>query len=89
MLGPGERKSIEPIAARLAPGEQDQLNHFICQSDWDTEPLRAVLVAKANAVVGGRDAALIVDDTALVKKGTHSVGVAHQYCGELGKQANC
>lgn len=89
LLGPGERKSIEPIAERLAPGEQDQLNHFVNQSPWDPDPLRRALVSKANDLVGGPDALLIVDDTALVKKGRMSAGVAPQYCGELGKKANC
>jgi len=89
LLGPGERKSIEPMADRLAPGEQDQLNHFVNQSPWDATPLARLLAAKANGLVGGPDSLLIIDDTALVKKGKMSVGVAHQYCGELGKSANC
>lgn len=89
LLGPGERKSIEPMADRLAPGDQDQLNHFVNQSPWDAAPLARLLVAKANDRVGGADSLLIIDDTALVKKGKMSVGVAHQYCGELGKKANC
>lgn len=89
LLGPGERKSIEPIAERLAPGEHDQINHFVNQSRWETEPLGRLLVGKADALLGGEEAFLIIDDTALVKKGRASVGVAHQYCGELGKKANC
>lgn len=89
LLGPGERKSIEPMAERLAPGEQDQLNHFVNQSPWDPNPLGRLLVAKAKDLAGGPDALLIIDDTALVKQGRMSVGVAHQYCGELGKRANC
>ena len=89
LLGPGERKSIEPIAERFAPGDHDQLNHFVNVAQWDTAPLEKVLVQKANALVGGEDAFLLIDDTALVKKGKESVGVAHQYCGELGKKANC
>lgn len=89
LLGPGERKSIEPIAERVAPGKSQSLHHFIAVSPWDLERFEATLVQKAQALVGGRDAVLIVDDTALVKQGKHSVGVAHQYCGELGKKANC
>jgi len=56
---------------------------------WDTEPLDAVLMKKVNDLVGGPQSHLIIDDTALVKQGKHSVGVAHQYCGQLGKNANC
>lgn len=89
LLGPGERKSIEPVAERLAPGKSQSLHHFLTVSPWNLVPLEATLVRKAQTLVGGRGAVLIVDDTALVKQGRHSVGVAHQYCGELGKQANC
>jgi len=89
LLGPDVRKSIVPITERLVPGDQDQLNHFVNQSPWAPDPLQAILVSKANALVGGRDSFLIIDDTALVKKGRMSVGVSHQYCGELGKKANC
>jgi SRSO17 transposase len=89
LLGPGERKSVEPMASRVAPGEVQQLHHFVSTSAWDPVPLEAVLVKKAQALVGGPRAVLIIDDTALVKQGTHSVGVARQYCGELGKKANC
>ena len=89
LLLPGERKSIEPMAARVAPGHKEELHHFIAVAPWDQAALEAVLVAKANRLVGGEDAVLTVDDTAIPKKGRLSVGVAHQYCGELGKQANC
>lgn len=89
LIAPGGRKSMECIADRVAPGERQQIHHFVSTSPWEAEPLEQVLTHKAQALVGGEDSTLIVDDTALVKKGTHSVGVAHQYCGELGKQANC
>lgn len=89
LLLPGERKSIEPIVERVAPGEKEQVHHFVAMSKWDTAPIEVVHMDRCNELVGGPDAHLIVDDTALPKKGTHSVGVAHQYCGALGKQANC
>src|SRR5215213_12023820 len=89
LLGPGERKSVEPMAARVCPGETQQLHHFVSAAPWATAPLERVLTEVADRLVGGPDAVLIVDDTALPKQGTHSVGVARQYCGALGKKANC
>jgi SRSO17 transposase len=89
LLLPGERKSIEPIVERVAPDEKEQIHHFIAASTWDTAPIEVVHADRCNELVGGPDAHLIIDDTALPKKGSHSVGVAHQYCGALGKQANC
>ena len=89
LLGPGERKSVEPMAARVAPGDVQQLHHFVAASPWATAPLEEELVRQADRLVGGPDAVLVIDDTALVKQGRHSVGVARQYCGELGKRANC
>ncbi len=88
LLLPAERKSITPISARVAPEDSDQLNHFIAASTWDTAPLEHVLCEKADAMLGGDDAHLIIDDTGIPKKGKKSVGVAHQYCGALGKNAN-
>src|SRR5437868_4282856 len=72
----------------MAVGDAPQLHHFVAASSWDTEPLEEVLVEKIGRLVGGKGSHLIVDDTALQKKGTESVGVSHQYCGALGKQAN-
>src|SRR5947208_3038788 len=89
LILPGERKSVEPLAARVAPGGTEQLHHFIGGSPWATGPLEAVLAKEADALVGGPAAVLVIDDTALPKQGKHSVGVARQYCGCLGKRANC
>jgi SRSO17 transposase len=95
LLLPGERKSVEPMAARLAPGNvrrmHQSLHHLVADAPWKdnallTEVRGAVLPAiqKQGAIV-----AWIVDDTGFPKKGKHSVGVARQYCGQLGKQENC
>jgi SRSO17 transposase len=89
LIGPGERKSLQPMAARVAPTDYDQLHHFVAVGPWDEAPLEAELLAQANRLVGGPDAVLVIDDTALPKKGTHSVGVGPQYAGALGKKANC
>jgi SRSO17 transposase len=89
LLLPGDRKSMQPISSRVAPEDVEQVHHFVATSCWDTTPLEEVLCHKVDAMLGGDDAFLIIDDTALPKKGTASVGVAHQYCGALGKQANC
>jgi SRSO17 transposase len=89
LLAPGERKSIEPLAARVSPNNSQQLHHFVAVSKWDASELEQVLFDKADALIGGGEAHLIVDDTALLKKGRHSVGAAQQYCGQLGKNANC
>ena len=89
LLLPGERKSIAPIASRVAPQDETQLHHFVADSHWDPAPLEGVLLSKVNDKLGGDSARLIVDDTGLPKKGRHSVGVVHQYCGVLGKKANC
>ena len=89
LIGPGERKSLQPIARRLAPADYDQLHHFVAVSPWDETPLEAELLTQANRLVGAADAVLVIDDTALPKKGTHSVGVAPQYASVLGKNADC
>lgn len=89
LIGGGDRKSVQPMAARDGEVGYDQLHHFIASGVWDAEPIEKALLAAADKMVGGRDAWLIVDDTALPKKGEHSVGVAPQYASSLGKTANC
>jgi len=89
LIGPGERKSVGPMAERLAPGDYDQRHHFVSSGVWDAAPLEQELACQANGLVGGPQAVLVIDDTALPKKGSHSVGVAPQYASALGKNANC
>src|SRR5499433_4225413 len=89
LIGPGDRKSVQPMAKRLALGACDQLHHFIAAGVWDATPVETELLVQADRLVGGSDAVLVVDDTAIPKKGTHSVGVAAQYASALGKTANC
>ena len=95
LLLPGERKSIEPMAARLAPGRvqatHQALHHVVAQAEWDDASLlRAVREQVLPAIERhGPVRHWIVDDTGFPKQGKHSVGVARQYCGQLGKQENC
>ena len=95
LILPGERKSVEPIAARVEPrrvqGAHQSLHHFVANADWSQEDLlRQVRAFVLPAIERrGRISAWIVDDTGFPKKGVHSVGVARQYCGQLGKQDNC
>jgi len=89
LIGPGDRKSVQPMSERLAPGDYDQLHHFIADGVWAAEPLERELLVQAERLVGGSDAVLVIDDTAMPKKGKHSVGVAAQYASALGKTANC
>src|ERR1019366_1479646 len=95
LLLPGERKSVEPMAARLAPDNvrrmHQSLHHLVADAPWSDEAMlqrvRGYVLAamrKQEAVV-----AWIVDDTGFPKKGKESVGVARQYCGQLGKPDNC
>ena len=76
LIGPGDRKSVQPMAARLAPDDYDQLHHFIADGVWDAAPLESELLIQADRLVGGKDAVLVIDDTAMPKKGERSVGVA-------------
>ena len=89
LIGPGERKSVQPMADRLGLPSHDALHHFVAGGTWDMVPLEAALTAEADRLVGGPDAYLVIDDTALPKKGRASVGVAPQYATSLGKNANC
>jgi|SRR5688572_19561841 len=89
LIGPGERKSVQPMASRTPAADYDQLHHFVGAGIWDEAPLERELLVQADRLVGGADAVLVIDDTALPKKGKHSVGVAPQYATVLGKQANC
>jgi hypothetical protein len=89
LIGPGDRKSVEPMASRWAPGDYDQLHHFISSGVWNEALLEEELAIQADKLIGGASAVLVVDDTALPKKGSHSVGVAPQYASALGKTANC
>jgi SRSO17 transposase len=89
LIGPGERKSIQPMAERAAPGDYDQLHHFVSAGVWDAASVETELLVQADKLVGGSDAILVIDDTTILKKGRHSVGVAPQYCSTLGKIANC
>ena len=95
LILPGERKSVEPIAARVEPrrvqGAHQSLHHFVANADWSQEDLlRQVRAFVLPAIERrGKISAWIVDDTGFPKKGVHSVGVARQYCGQLGKQDNC
>src|ERR1700692_1702383 len=89
LMGPGDRKSVGPMAERVAPGDYDRLHHFVSDGVWDAAPLERELAIQADKLVGGAGAFLVIDDTTLPKKGTHSVGVAPQYASALGKTANC
>src|SRR4029077_208439 len=89
LIGPGDRKSVGPMAERVAPGDYDRLHPFVSDGVWDEAPLECELALHADKLVGGADAFLVIDDTAIPKKGTHSVGVAAQYASALGKTANC
>jgi SRSO17 transposase len=68
LIGPGDRKSIQPMAKRLALSEYDQLHHFIAAGVWEASPVETELLVQADRLVGGRDAVLVIDDTALPKR---------------------
>ena len=95
LLLPGERKSMEPMAARLDPENvqpmRQSLHHLVAKAPWSDEILLGEVRDQVLPVMQkqGPVVAWIVDDTGFPKKGTHSVGVARQYCGQVGKQDNC
>jgi SRSO17 transposase len=83
----GKRKSIEPMAARLPDGDEQCLQQFVNQSPWDPVPVRRALAKRMAGEIGPE--AWVIDDTGFPKFGKHSVGVARQYSGALGKVGNC
>jgi SRSO17 transposase len=95
LLLDGKRKSIQPMAARLARGDpqadayalEQALQQFVNQSPWDPAAVRRRLAERMTAAIGPQ--AWVIDDTGFPKFGRYSVGVARQYCGALGKVANC
>ena len=95
LLLPGERKSVEPMAARLCPGNvrptHQSLHHVVAHAPWSDEDLLEAVRRYALPAMQkqGPIVAWVIDDTGLVKKGRHSVGVTRQYCGQVGKQENC
>src|SRR5580693_3846461 len=95
LMLPIERKSVEPMAARLAPGNVRQmhqsLHHIVAEAAWSDDALLKQVRSQVLPAMTRKHAlaAWIVDDTGFPKKGTHSVGVTRQYCGQLGKQENC
>jgi SRSO17 transposase len=97
LLSEGERKSMEPIAARACgdPDETDaihqRLQHFVTDSDWDDRAVRRIAHRHALSAMDRRERVLtwIVDDTGFLKQGKHSVGVQRQYTGSAGKTTNC
>ena len=95
LVMPGERKSVEPMAAVTAPdrtaAQHQSLLHFVGQSPWSDEKVLAKIGEMVLPTIErhGPIEAWIVDDTGFPKKGAHSVGVTRQYCGQVGKQENC
>jgi len=95
LILPGERKSVEPMAAKTAPArtaaQHQSLLHFVGNACWSDEKVLAKVREMVLPAIekDGPIEAWIIDDTSFPKQGKHSVGVHHQYCGQLGKQANC
>ena len=95
LLATEGRRSVEPMAAVTAPArvsaQHQKLLHFVANSEWSDEQMLAKVrdLVTPSMTRRGPVEAWIIDDTSFPKKGEHSVGVHHQYCGQLGKQANC
>ena len=95
LLLPGERKSVEPMAARLAPDNiqrmHQSLHHLVADAPWSDEEMLRQVRSSVLPAMREQDKVVcwIVDDTGFPKKGSHSVGVGRQYCGQVGKQENC
>jgi len=95
LLLPGERKSVEPMAAQLRPDKvgatHQRMHHFVAQAPWSDSSVLGAVRSYTLPILQttGGITAWVIDDTGLPKKGNHSVGVARQYCGALGKQDNC
>jgi SRSO17 transposase len=95
LLAAGGRKSVEPMAAVTAPSrasvQHQKLLHFVANAPWSDERMLTQVREMVLPVIEGHGPieAWIIDDTSFPKQGSHSVGVEHQYCGQLGKQANC
>jgi SRSO17 transposase len=87
LLLDGERKSVGAMIAHLPEGDEQALQQFVSQSPWPWEPVWEKLAATVRSQKG--EAFWVIDDTSFPKKGEHSVGVQRQYCGALGKLANC
>ena len=88
LLLDGERKSVQPIAARIEGADEQALNQFLNQSPWDVEEIQCRLAGRL-AAAEHEAVFWMIDETSFPKAGAHSVGVARQYCGALGKIANC
>jgi SRSO17 transposase len=89
LLLDGERKSIEPLSRRVPGGNEQRLQQFVNQSPWEPAPVLAAYRARLAEILARPAGVIVVDDTSFPKQGRHSVGVARQYCGALGKRANC
>tara|TARA_B100000614_G_C14520213_1_gene482283 strand:- start:126 stop:1352 length:1227 start_codon:yes stop_codon:yes gene_type:complete len=89
LLLDGERKSIQPMSQRLPGGNEQALQQFVNQSPWDHHRIQMDLMSYLKQKLHCQKGILVLDDTSLPKKGKHSVGVARQYCGALGKVSNC
>src|SRR5262245_36769423 len=96
LLTDGERKSIEPLSRRVtlpsglrSTDPEQALQQFVNQSPWDEQAVLSRYRALMAEHFGSPEGVFIFDDTSFPKRGRHSVGVSHQYCGALGKRANC